>query len=227
MQHHHAGAVGWPPVDKSLHVAGAAAPGHHLRMQAVGQGQDGLLLRQQLQTRRLRVRRTHHLHLPDEHRVRAFGGKTAAEAGDAGGPRQAGDDGRLLHHQRHHIVPPVDEKVQPQPPRAARKRRPRSRSSCPPPAPSAHARRWRAGEHRCRPKSPRWRRASRRSGTLMRKNFDIRELRLGADFNPMPRNLQVQNDQPRGDSGGCKLVQPLGRPAKTAPMSPPPAPQGL
>ena len=85
-------------MDEGLHIGRAAAPGDHLRMQAVGERQDGLPLVDQALPRRLRVRCADHLHLADQHRIGALSGKPAAEPGDPGGARQTGDDGGLLHH---------------------------------------------------------------------------------------------------------------------------------
>ena len=118
VQHHHVAqgpfrvAALRRTVAEDLDAASAAASGDHLRMQAVGEVEDFLLAPEQRPPRPLGIGHVDDLHLADEHRIGDLGAIAAGKPRRARRAGQAGDDGRLLDAQGHHVVAPVDEEVQ-------------------------------------------------------------------------------------------------------------------
>ena len=95
-----------------VNVQCAAATSHHLRVQAVGEGDDVVPMIEQGLFCLLRIRIDDHLGLADQNRVNGFNGETTTQSGHPCGAGKSGDDGRFFNHQRHDIVAVVDQEIQ-------------------------------------------------------------------------------------------------------------------
>ncbi len=119
VHHQHLAGHARHRVTAYFNVHRTAAAGHHARVQAVGESQYFLALRQDCADRQIHVRDLDDLDLADEDWRRGGGLIAATAARQLGRGAQRRDDRRFLHHQWHHVVAAVDEKIQPQPDRQA------------------------------------------------------------------------------------------------------------